>query len=801
MARLFLLLGLIGLALLGPDRAFAQSDIASAVDASRAELDELRTDIDEGELQEPAAVEALLRDMRDVSRGRLASVERNIASLASQISALGAPPGENAPPEAPDLAAERRELNERLARLRSMETRINANIIESNDLLARISTSRVQRIYQTLATRGPSPLLPEVWQPGFQAASDTAGEIKAYFRKWAETRSDDSSFLRGIALIALALAAAVLLFGPVNRWIMATFSSAIENRRATPARRVVVAGLKMMARAAPGLIGGFIVLETLRAQAILTDQGEGPARALWFALIVFLLVSGFLNGLFAPTSAQWRIAPVAADCGRKISLRINAIVLVFGGKILLSAIFTATGADPSLTRLLDAATAIIVSVLLISLCRSRLWNVGSVIGEDRRKVEEGDRPANASGAWCLIRRLGRGFGALTIVAALTGYVDLADFLASRLYYLAILLSVLWFTRAVLLEFADYLWRRSEGHALAEKPAEEIDERRSNVRFWNSLLINSALFFAALPAIFVLAGFPGPAVRDGIVQAFFGFNIGGFQVPSLARLVVAIVIFFVFMALTRVAQRGFRAGPFAHSDIDTGVQNSLITLIGYAGLVVALFASISTIGFDLSNLALIAGALSLGIGFGLQSIVNNFVSGLILLFERPIKAGDWVVTASGEGTVKKISVRSTEIETFDRSSIIVPNSELVSSTVTNWTHRNKFGRIIVPIGVAYGSNAENVRDILLRCAREHPLVVAYPEPFVVWKDFGDSSLDFDVRAFLNDISRSLFVRSELRYAIYRALAEEGIEIPFPQRDIHVKSWTAPPPTTEDEQRDD
>ena len=276
-------------------------------------------------------------------------------------------------------------------------------------------------------------------------------------------------------------------------------------------------------------------------------------------------------------------------------------------------------------------------------------------------------------------------------------------------------------------------------------------------------------------------------RIWLVRRCFGFNIGGVQIPSIANFVFGIGVFIAIMGLTRVAQRGFQKGPFAHSQIDAGVQNSLITLLGYAGLVVALFAAISTIGIDLSSLALIAGALSVGIGFGLQSIVNNFVSGLILLFERPIKAGDWIVTASGEGTVKKISVRSTEIETFDRSSIIVPNSELISSTVTNWTHKDRIGRIIVPVGVSYSADPEQVKQILLKCAQDHPLIFRYPEPYVVWQDFGASSLDFELRGFLGNIADGLQVRSQLRFAIFKALSEAGIEIPFPQRDVHVKSW--------------
>ncbi|MHA7872409.1 MAG: mechanosensitive ion channel family protein, partial [Hyphococcus sp.] len=249
---------------------------------------------------------------------------------------------------------------------------------------------------------------------------------------------------------------------------------------------------------------------------------------------------------------------------------------------------------------------------------------------------------------------------------------------------------------------------------------------------------------------------------------------------------AALVFLLVLAVTRLIQRSIQAGPLKHSNIDIGVQNSLVTLFGYAGLLIAAFAGVSAIGFDLRNLALIAGALSVGIGFGLQSIVNNFVSGLILLFERPIKVGDWIVTASGEGIVKKISVRSTEIETWDRSSIIIPNSEMISSPVTNWTHKNKIGRITVPVGVSYNADPEKVKEILLQCANDHPSIVRYPPPFVVWKDFGASSLDFDLRGYLADISNGLSVRTELRFAIFSALKEAGIEIPFPQRDVHVKS---------------
>jgi len=196
------------------------------------------------------------------------------------------------------------------------------------------------------------------------------------------------------------------------------------------------------------------------------------------------------------------------------------------------------------------------------------------------------------------------------------------------------------------------------------------------------------------------------------------------------------------------------------------------------------------GVDFSGLALIAGALSVGIGFGLQNIVNNFVSGLILLFERPIKRGDWIVVGNTEGYVKKISVRSTIIQTFDWSDVIVPNSELISSQVTNWMLYNIYGRVIVPVGVAYGSDTGLVKELMLEVANSHPRVItdgSVPEPLVLFKEFGDSSLNFELRCFIRDIDYRIRTRSDLNFAIDAIFRKNGVEIPFPQRDVHVRDW--------------
>ena len=769
--------------------AVAQDERSNEIEAARAEYAEIRAAIEAREIDDAAAAEERLRSLRDGSRQRLAAVERDLESVEVQLSPLGPAPGEGDPPESDELAAQRGALDRALTELSGEKTRIEANIFEANDLLARLSASRIQTLYERLLTRGASPLAPSVWGPASESAGAVWNGAADYFSAWRERKQAGDGFTPAVGIILGALVISLVLFGPIDRWIAATFAQEIEKLKPTSARRVVVAGLKMIARAAPGLIGGFVIIETLRAQGVIAETGEPVARALWFALVAYLLMSGFLRGLFAPANPSWRIAPVVASRGRIVSRLVIAIVIVFGLKILLSEMFAAAGGADQLIRLIKAAGAVIVGALLYALCRGALWRgaLAPAKDDDAAKDDSAAPEGQQSGVefWRIARRLGRAVAIVIVVAALAGYVALADFIASRFYFLAIFLAFAWFARALLKEFARWLRRRLQ--ARRDKTEDDDETRARDFLFWSDLVINVALLIALTPGLLILLGVPASNVSDLASQALFGFTIGGVRIPSLANFALAIVVFIAIMALTKVVQRAVEKGPFAHSHINPGVQNSLITLIGYAGMIIALFAAVSTIGFDLGNLALIAGALSVGIGFGLQSIVNNFVSGLILLFERPIKVGDWIVTPSGEGIVKRISVRSTEIETWDRASIIIPNSELISSTVTNWTHTNKIGRVIVQVGVSYDSDPEKVKEILLQCAQDHPLVVAYPAPFITWMDFGNSSLDFDLRVYLADISNSLTVRTELRFAIFKAFKEAGIEIPFPQRDVHVKSW--------------
>ncbi len=272
----------------------------------------------------------------------------------------------------------------------------------------------------------------------------------------------------------------------------------------------------------------------------------------------------------------------------------------------------------------------------------------------------------------------------------------------------------------------------------------------------------------------------------------GFRFGDTRIVPL-NVLIGLLLFTALLILARWIKDNLNRRYLIKSRMESGARDALVTIIGYVGFVIAALFGLSVAGVSFGNLALLAGALSLGIGFGLQNIVNNFVSGIILLFERPIRTGDWIVTGSTEGFVKKISVRSTEVQTFNRADVIVPNSELISAPVTNWTLRDRHGRISIPVGVAYGSDTELVKRLLEESALEVPEVVPdQPElPIrVFFLSFGDSALLFQLRCYVHDVWDMLNATSQLHFTIDRKFREHGITIAFPQREIRLLNDSEP-----------
>jgi small-conductance mechanosensitive channel len=266
---------------------------------------------------------------------------------------------------------------------------------------------------------------------------------------------------------------------------------------------------------------------------------------------------------------------------------------------------------------------------------------------------------------------------------------------------------------------------------------------------------------------------------------FEYTFGEFSI-SIRMVVMVVVVLYLTTIISWVVQAFVDSQIMTPKKMDIGVKESLKRLTHYALFTVGFLFAVSMAGLGLQNLSIVVGALGVGIGFGLQNIVNNFVSGLILLFERPVKVGDVINIDQDWGTITKIGLRSTIFETFDRSEIIVPNADLIAQKVTNWTFSSKIVRVVLPVGVAYGSPLEKVLEILTRAAKENPDVLSYPPPNSIFTGFGNSSIDFELRVWIQTIDDRLKVYSELGVQIDRLFREEGIEIPFPQRDLHLRS---------------
>jgi small-conductance mechanosensitive channel len=226
--------------------------------------------------------------------------------------------------------------------------------------------------------------------------------------------------------------------------------------------------------------------------------------------------------------------------------------------------------------------------------------------------------------------------------------------------------------------------------------------------------------------------------------------------------------------------------FTKRELQVGVRISIARLIHYGFVFVGFLLALVALGVQLRDVTIIAGALGVGIGFGLQGIVNNFVSGLILLFERPVKVGDYIQLGEQWAEIKNIGLRATVVETLDRSEIVVPNSDLVSNQVTNWTLSHRIARIVVPVGVEYGSDVPLVMETLMECATASSKVMRLPKPQVLFVNFGESSLDFELRVWISNIEDRFSVKSQLHQEIDQRFRQAGIVIAFPQRDLHVRS---------------
>jgi len=264
------------------------------------------------------------------------------------------------------------------------------------------------------------------------------------------------------------------------------------------------------------------------------------------------------------------------------------------------------------------------------------------------------------------------------------------------------------------------------------------------------------------------------------------NIGSTTVTAW-RILYFILLLVLLVFISKRIKNWLIYKVLSKSNLDLGTRSAIGTIVRYAIILIGLMVIIQSVGINLSTLTVLAGALGVGIGFGLQSVTNNFISGIIILFERPIKVGDRIEVGGISGDVVNISMRATTVVTNDNISVIVPNSEFISSQVINWSHNDRNVRFNIKVGVSYNEDPQKVKDILLSVAKDNLSVLDNPEPDVIFDEFGDSSLNFILRVWTTKlIQKPDTLKSQLYFEIFKKFSDNGIEIPFPQRDLHIKN---------------
>ncbi len=720
-------------------------------------------------------LDKLLQDAGRVSRQageQIATEQKDLDLLKQRVDGLGPAPKDNEPPESPEAQKQRETIGEQFAAQDARIKKASDVQIRAQQLSETISERRHDRFFREISVRAPDLLTPTFWD------KFTSG-FKGFWRSIYLLVSDSASiFAKSLSsapyklfvlLFAIPLAALLYLRATkILGWVRTQIPEHSDNR-------AVEGFVFYLSNGVLPAILLFAIHSVLSRLELLTARLDEFLFALIMSVSFLFVIRAVIRVVIAPYEPERRIAGISNIAAKNI-YRIGTIGLI-----------TALG-----VFLLNRLAVIFVLPLEVKIGLSFIFCViigGTALWLSYLYRRDYLTEKKAVGSISL-PRFWRAFtivlwfvGALILISALAGYIAFSEFISQQLVFGIVVVLTAW----LLLRFVDFLFLHMPAENYVGEDTEEsaIMGANGQIAILTAGISKLLIYVGAFASLMLPWGYRTSDFFQIFEQFFFGFEVGGLSI-SIYTVLLAIALFFIGYTVTVGLKNWLNDKLLPTTSLDIGISNSISTVFGYIGVIIAAMLAVSAAGFDLSNLAIVAGALSVGVGFGLQSIVNNFVSGLILLAERPIKAGDWIETSGGSGYVRKISVRSTEIETFDRATVIVPNSSLITDNVTNWTHGNKTGRIIIPVGVAYDSDPEQVKELLLECAKQHKLVLGRPAPAVFFMDFGASSLDFELRCFLSDINYGLTVKSDIRFMVLKALQDADISIPFPHRELLIKT---------------
>jgi potassium-dependent mechanosensitive channel len=758
-----------------PDKTPDQAQQLSAFDRTLDRIDhELKT-------SRPGE-ETLHQWVKEITNGKsLASTcatdaEQQLNKVKQDVTSLGKP----VKGESRDVVDRRRSLDEKKNTLEKRQASCRLLMQRADDAMSRVTNAQKERLARHLFARGPSfySVLVDNWQQ------------PAVWLRSAEKFVVSDSGLKQISgvqrvilviVLFVGLAAGVTVRHLMFNWVQehhwrVSFAGRFRRSLMTTLGHYMPQLLFSMAAAA----FMYFTMEQIEPLPFLGVLAYGLPP-------YFLLITG-IHLFLAPSPPGELFLDVPPESAKALARRLQVLAtLVFVGYLLFATLLTQSFPE-SAVRL---ARGVFVAALVLNM----MWALFLF----------GRMPGSFVGSLWL--RVPLHLLLLAVVASeWLGYRNLAILGFRTVLGTLLALGLLRFIGRLLSDFYDSMdegrqaWQRRLRQAVGLKPGDPMP----------GLVAVRATTSVLLWAAFVLGILRVWGLSETAVAQVQGYLVNGFTIGSLhiipARILAAALTLLVLVAITGWFRARLERRWLVKTHMERGAREALVAVTGYTGMAISILVALGVAGLEYKNLAIIAGALSVGIGFGLQNIVNNFVSGLILLFERPIRTGDWIVVGSTEGYVKRIRIRSTQIQTFDRADVIVPNSELISTQVTNWMLYDLRGRVRVPVGVAYGSDTALVKQLLLEAGGAHPQVItdgSAPEPVVLFLEFGDSSLNFELRIYIREIDMRLAVVSDLNFAIDAAFREHGVEIPFPQRDVHVRDWPAPPrpPTPPEAPADD
>jgi potassium efflux system protein len=767
-----------------PSGAFAQTPAPTPA-AAEAALPAKLMALDAATARDLDAIDAALktidtplmeRDVSDTTLGELRDraspltlrVQTDVDRLTTRLSAvkarldqLGPPPDAKAPREAPQISQERQQQQAEYETVDALLKRAKLLLVQVQQTSAHIAWRQHAKFTHSLFERNASILAPNLWINFFAETPHNFGLARQKIGDWIG--SVDSKLTTGPAIVFwTAIVALLIFYRPLALLTRRFLLHQSDEAQPSRLRKIIVAWWVTL------IIAGFPLLGLMTITGLLYLFGlyDPTRQAVLFefarAIAYVSIAAGLGAGLLAPIHPNWRLVTLQ-DRSCTLALRgMVAVACLLAASHLITCLGQAIGADSTYQAALRGLAALLVALVIIL----ALWRAGQ---PDNCDTADMFGPRITAGKRDLfgILRFVLWIAAVAIFVSLAvGYLRLAAFLAEQIYWIGGVFFVAMMTSTMTEELISAGCKPAAPFGLALSAS--LGLQAASIEQIAILLIGIAsvtIFMAAVLAVLAPWGVQSSDLPSYLHAALFGFRIGDITI-SVSAIVFALAIFGAGVMATHAVERWLDVKFLPHTHLDRGLANAIRTSIGYIGFILALGFALAYMGLNFEKLAIVAGALSVGIGFGLQSIVNNFVSGLIILWERTIRVGDWIVVGADEGVVSRINVRATEIATFDRAAVIIPNANLVAGVVKNFVRTDRVGRIVITIPVNAAANPETARDVLLEIASANKRVLHDPTPQVIFSSITSSAFNFDLYCFIEDIGSLSAVKSELNFEIYR-----------------------------------